>query len=64
MKLFRSCGDGVHKFEARYSLGEQALEGFKSRCTFDDIIQVIEASKSKTYIHDICIKCGKIVRQS
>lgn len=59
MKLFKSCKHGVHKFEGRYDT--ELPEEIKMRCATP---AVIEALKHKTYVHDICVKCGKIVRQS
>jgi hypothetical protein len=53
-KLIGGC-----KFEPRYSLGEPRLEGAKMS---GNVEALIEAMKPKTYIHDICIHCGAIVK--
>lgn len=51
-------GETAHKFEARYTTI------IKPGLRYDGDIDVefIEALKDKIYIHDICIKCGKIIK--
>lgn len=50
---------GGCRFEPRYDVGEPKIHG---KITGYDLPAVLEASKPKTYIHDICIRCGKIVK--
>lgn len=48
-----------HKYQPRYTTGTPVLTNVKSHggCP-DDWIDFIEASKSSTYIHDVCVRCG------
>lgn len=47
-------------FEARYSYGPPAQ--FTAESIGPHALErMMEASKTKTYIHDICTACGKIV---
>jgi hypothetical protein len=58
-KLFTGC-----KFEGRYS--EALPDGFvlgDVKGAAGGISILVDAHKSKTYIHDICIRCGKIVKR-
>lgn len=64
MKLFKSCEEGVHQFEARYNIIPPALSDDMTFFPFSGYPDMIKAGTKKTYIHDICVKCGKIVRQS
>lgn len=50
-----------HKFQPRYSTGapkvgeldvEDASPAF--------LLGFVEASKSKTYVHDVCVRCGAV----
>lgn len=58
MKLFKSCEDGVHKFEGRYN------EAF-NKSMVDRLASIrggiMDGLREKTYIHDICVRCGKII---
>lgn len=47
-----------HRFEARYSLGAPTgdIQG-----GLYGAVEIINATKPKTYIHDVCVRCGKIV---
>lgn len=59
MSLFKSCKDGVHKFEARYD-EEPSGYTFKS-APCNQITKNVMIIKK--YKHDICIKCGKIINK-
>ena len=54
MKIFKSCEDGVHKFEGRWDetlpSGTTSIEGSAKG---------IKAIKDYKYIKDVCVKCGK-----
>lgn len=55
-KLFNGC-----KFEGRYDrepLDQGALSRFKTLP-----VQIAEMLRRKTYVHDICIRCGKTVKR-
>lgn len=65
MKLFKGCTEGSHKFRARYSAGAPSLNlnSFEEAPAFV-IERMYKASKPKTYIHDICVRCGKIIMRN
>lgn len=48
------------KFEPRYDLGvpSQALEFSGSAA---GIIMLADALKPKTYVRDVCVRCGKVI---
>lgn len=49
-----------HKYEARYSKSDSrpfTLQGVPAPF----IAEIMEASKSSTYHHDICCRCGHVV---
>ena len=52
---------GSHQFEARYDLSPadmSALANFKARDP-----RYMETLRSKTYVRDICTKCGKTIER-
>lgn len=60
----RDCSLNRHDFQARY---DSAPPPFPARCSgFDahEIAQVIRVATAKTYVHDVCVGCGKIVKAS
>lgn len=52
---------GGCRFEARYELSAPGLkiESYEG----PRLVDVIEASRAKTYVHDICTRCGKVVQR-
>lgn len=55
-----------HNFKARYDFGEPDLN--KIRSTFksfktDDMGVFFESLKPKTYVHDVCTRCGTTVER-
>ncbi|BAU93330.1 hypothetical protein MPPM_4725 [Methylorubrum populi] len=57
-KWFRGC-----RFEPRYDVGAPDMTGM-GRVRFadaEDAGPFYEALKPKTYLHDICVQCGKVV---
>lgn len=55
-KWIRGC-----KFEARYDEGAPAVNdatGFS-----DGVVRVIRASKSVTYVRDVCVRCGRTIER-
>lgn len=50
-----------HKYQSRYDYG--APTGV-IRGAVDDPMLLIEASKPKTYVHDICVRCGNVIKKS
>ena len=56
-KLFNGC-----KFEGRYDEGAPDLAPFKS-FKAADTSAFLNSLKPKTYVHDICIRCGKTVKR-
>lgn len=51
-----------HKFVARYDIGEPDLSMFTSLKT-RDMSGFVESMKPKTYVHDVCVRCGQIVER-
>ena len=53
---------GSHKFEARYDLGPADLSMFE---TISGTAAVLFAEKmrSKTYVRDVCVKCGRTIER-
>lgn len=52
-----------HKFEARYNYGPVTFEDDPFGYPTDSLVKSnFKMALEKTYIHDICIKCGKIVK--
>ena len=49
-----------HKFRARYSITPTivSMDGMQSPLY---AVELVEASKKKIYVHDICERCGKTV---
>lgn len=45
-------------FEPRYDLGEPSMS-LKGESTPDGFARMVEATKPKTYVYDICVSCGK-----
>lgn len=56
---------GSHKFEPRYDLGAADLSPFFTGRvdTFKADAVSIEKMRTKTYVHDICIRCGKTIER-
>ena len=46
-----------HKFQPRYSYGNPTIENVKY-VYLQGAIELIDASKSETYICDVCERCG------
>lgn len=51
-----------HHFEPRYSTRPSGRTFSAQGCTDETIARVMEAMQFKTYEHDICVRCGTIVR--
>lgn len=51
-----------HKYEARYDSSD-AHETNLSGCSVDEAVQFLEATKSHTYVCDICERCGDIIHK-
>lgn len=52
---------GAHKFQPRFDLGPstwkpESYVGFRAA-------EHIEAYREKIYVHDICVRCGKIINR-
>lgn len=61
MGLFsRKCGIYNHNFKARYSTIPPNIHGPKfSGFGFEEFIDLLS---KKIYVHDICTKCGHIIK--
>ena len=56
-KLFRGC-----YFEARYDLGEPKFEG-PVNYVGSDLKGVIDRHRAKSYVRDVCVRCGKVIER-
>lgn len=64
MKLFKSCEDGVHKFEARYDTKYRDYSDLELNwVSISDIKEILNSPKKQTYIYDVCVKCGKTINR-
>jgi hypothetical protein len=57
---------GVHRFEARYDLSPATCHPTQVSTLLGvdpSIIALGEQSRQRTYIHDICVRCGTIVKR-
>jgi len=52
---------GSHKFEPRYDLGPADLSAFVE---FKGTPSALESMRKKTYIRDVCVKCGKTIERA
>ncbi len=55
---FRAC-----KFRPRYDEGAGSLPDADSYMNYN-AVQLIEASKTKIYVRDVCERCGKTIENS
>jgi hypothetical protein len=53
---------GRHKFEARYDIGPPDLSRFVKIDRASE--GFFEALKPKTYVRDVCVKCGKTIERA
>lgn len=56
------CRNGWHKFKARYD--ERIDPRLIPSSGRGDLSDVLRAAKVKTYIHDICPRCGTTAQRS
>ena len=67
MSFFKSCEDNVHKFEARYDErdnGKSVKFGESCGYSIGELANAIKkASTYLIYVHDICVRCGKIIKR-
>lgn len=59
IKLFKSCDDGVHKFEGRFDYDPPV-----GRFTDFDPDDVKRVFGRYTYVRDICVRCGKTIERN
>lgn len=53
-----------HKFYARYNIIPPTnIKNISPHYDGKEISQIVDSFSTKTYIHDICVKCGKIVKE-
>lgn len=63
MSLFKhNCETDGHKFEARYDENPADLNDFSMKGSFS-IGDTRSLMYYKSYVHDICTKCGKIINK-
>lgn len=55
-----------HWFSARYSYGPAVIPegGIPYSPAVDELGDILERIKSRSYVHDICIRCGHVVPPS
>lgn len=53
---------GSHKFEARYDLSAADLSPFQSIHGLF-AARFAQAMRSKTYVRDVCVKCGRTIER-
>lgn len=64
-KLVRGCN-----FIARYDYGaarpiDEIMGGASGEVTFTGNVNgILEKSRTKTYVHDVCTSCGKTVKRT
>ncbi len=54
---------GACRFEARYDEGAPDFTRMPGRIDAD-AAQITKLCRPKTYIHDICTRCGKVVERT
>jgi len=59
--IFTNCKKGRHKFEARYH-SEPGAEVASIKGGVASMKAFFEGIAKKTYVHDVCVVCGKINR--
>lgn len=52
---------GACRFRPRYDIGSPTVK--TDRMWGFDLAGIIEASKPQSYVHDVCIRCGKTVQR-
>ena len=55
------CQKNGHRYEPRYDLGKADLSAFKSFSGMRN--KSLELFRTKTYVHDICVRCGDVVKR-
>jgi hypothetical protein len=51
---------GGCRFEARYDFGQPMLGNY----TGERSLEMMEVSKARTYVRDVCVRCGKAVERA
>jgi len=54
---------GGCKFEPRYDLGQADFSAFTS-LKGHDVVELADKLRKKTYVKDVCVRCGKTVERS
>jgi hypothetical protein len=62
--IHKNCNLQGHDFQPRFSYGEVTNPIFtlSHRYVASELVRMNEALRSQTYIHDICTRCGKVVK--
>jgi hypothetical protein len=53
---------GSHKFEARYDLSPANASAFQTIQGMN-VTRFMETLRTKTYVRDVCTKCGKTIER-
>ena len=63
MTFFKhDCSKDGHRYKARYDYGEPDFSMFKSIKVYNP--DYIERFKPKTYVKDICVRCGSVINRN
>ncbi len=57
-KFWNGC-----RFQARFDESEPTLEITQYRGSMVSYIEALKASKKRTYVRDVCIRCGRTVER-
>lgn len=67
--MFKTCKSPDdptgHKLEPRYDITDGAY-GYSHQGSYispEEMARIIEATKNKVYVYDICVRCGKTVQR-
>lgn len=52
-----------HKFTPRFDTGMSTMTSVKN-CSMYDAAMLIEASSPKSYVYDVCVRCGATISRA
>ena len=56
------CGEENHRFEARYD--SEPVADIRINATMSTLSKIGELALKRTYVADVCVRCGMTVRRS
>lgn len=51
------------RFEARYDKGQTTVTKAGGQYSAEDIERIINAATPKTYVCDVCVRCGHVIER-